>query len=134
MSDKILVVDDEPVVAETVAEVLRAAGYEPETSTDSVAAVRQLAAAAYDLIVSDIMMPDLTGLQLLSLIKARSPSPEVILITGFSTRERAMEALERGAFAYIEKPFDSAELLERVKQALWKRWLAVEWDSHPEGS
>lgn len=125
MAEKILVVDDEPVVAETIAEVLRAAGYEPDTCTGSVDAVRLLSAVTYDLIVSDLMMPDLTGLQLLSVIKARTPAPEVILVTGFSTRERAMEALERGAFAYLEKPFDSGELLERAKQALWKRRLTL---------
>ena len=129
MAEKSLVIDDEPEVGEAIADLLRADGYDPETSSDSVAAVKLFSAVAYDLVLSDIVMPGLTGLQLLSLIKARIPSPEVILVTGYSTRERAMEALEHGAFAYIEKPFDSAELLERVKQALWKRRVSAKHQS-----
>ena len=125
MAEKILVVDDEPEVGDAIADLLRSDGYAPETSTDSVAAVKLLSAVAYDLVLSDIVMPGLTGLQLLSLIKARIPAPEVILMTGYSTSERAMEALEHGAFAFIKKPFDATELLERVKQALWKRKLAL---------
>lgn len=121
MAEKILVVDDEPDVGDAIADLLRAAGYEVETSNDSVAAVRLISTGSYDLIVSDIMMPGLTGLELLSAIKAHRPSPEVILVTGYSTRERAMEAVELGAFAYLEKPFDSEDLLGRVKPALWKR-------------
>ena len=120
---RILVVDDEPEVRDAITDLLRAEGFEPEATSDSVAAAGLISTSAYDVILSDIVMPGLSGLQLLSLIKARAPSPDVILFTGFSTRERAMEALERGAFAYLEKPFDAAELLERVKQALWKRKL-----------
>lgn len=125
MAEKILVVDDEPAVASVVTECLESAGFTPETSTDSVAALGRISAVVYDLIVSDIAMPGLTGLQLLSLIKQHSPSPEVILITGFSTRELAAQALEHGAFAYLEKPFDTTDLVERVKQALWKRRLSL---------
>ncbi len=126
MAEKILVIDDEPEMVEAIADLLRADGYDPETSTDSVAAVKLLSAVAYDLVLSDIVMPGLTGLQLLSLIKARIPAPEVILVTGYSTGERAME---HGAFAFIKKPFDSAELLERVKQALWKRRVSAKHQS-----
>lgn len=125
VAEKILVVDDEPEVGEAIADLLRAAGYEVEVSTDSLAAIGRIMAVSYDLIVSDIMMPGLTGLELLSMIKSHRPSPEVILVTGYSTRERAMEALEHGAFAFIEKPVDAEGLLERVKQALWKRKLAL---------
>lgn len=125
MAGKILVIDDEPEVGEAIADLLRNDGYDSEASRDSVAAVGLISSVAYDLVLSDIVMPGLTGLQLLSLIKAHSPSPEVILVTGYPTRERAMEALEHGAFAFIEKPFDATELLERVKQALWKRKLAL---------
>lgn len=125
MPEKILVVDDEPAVAAVMADALREAGYEPDTRTDSVAALSLISAVAYDLIVSDIAMPGLTGLQLLTLIKAHAPSPEVILITGYGTRELARRALEQGAFAYVEKPFDTADLVERAKQALWKRRLTL---------
>ena len=125
MAEKILVVDDEPAVGAVIADSLRAAGYAPEIVADSQAALSLISATPYDLIVSDVAMPGLTGLQLLALIKARSPSPEVILVTAFSTADLAAQALEHGAFAYLEKPFDTTELLERVKQALWKRRLTL---------
>lgn len=131
MAERILVVDDEPEVAETITELLRDAGYDPEMCTDSVTAFRLLSAAAYDLVVSDIMMPDFSGLLLLSLVKAQSPAPEVILVTGFSTRERALEAVRQGAFAYLEKPFDTDELVALVKQALLKKKLTPGRDSTP---
>ena len=126
MAEKILVVDDEPEVGAVIVDSLREAGYTPEIVDDSVAALSLISATTYDLIVSDVAMPGLTGLQLLALIKARRPSPEVILITAFSTADVAAEALEHGAFGYLEKPFDTAELLERVKQALWKRRVTVD--------
>ena len=125
MAEKILVVDDEPAVGAAIADSLRSAGYEPETATDGVTALSLISATTYDLIVSDVAMPGLTGLQLLALIKERQPSPEVILITAYSTEEVAAQALERGAFGYLGKPFEVDDLLERVKQALWKRRLAL---------
>ena len=125
MAEKILVVDDEPEVGAVIVDSLREAGYTPEIVDDSVAALSLISATTYDLIVSDVAMPGLTGLQLLALIKERQPSPEVILITAYSTEEVAAQALERGAFGYLGKPFEVDDLLERVKQALWKRRLAL---------
>ena len=125
MSERILVIDDEPDVAETIVDVLRASGYDADMRTDSVAALALIAGGSYDLVVSDVVMPLLTGLQLLAQVKTQDNPPEVILVTGFSTREVAETALEHGAFAYVEKPFDLSDFMQRAKQALWKRHLAA---------
>jgi DNA-binding NtrC family response regulator len=130
MTEKILVVDDQSRHAEVLADLLRSAGYDVETCTDGNAAVALASAAGYGVVISDIVMPGLSGLKLLSLIRTRTPAPEVILFTGFGTRERAQEALELGAFAYLEKPFDSGELLERVREALWKRKLSSDQEGN----
>jgi DNA-binding response OmpR family regulator len=121
MAEKILVVDDEPDVGGTIVAVLRASGYEADMRNDSVAALELISGGSYDLIISDIVMPALNGIQLLTLIKAQDHAPEVIMVTGYSSRELAETALEHGAFAYVEKPFDVEELVDRTKQALWRR-------------
>ncbi len=123
--EKILVVDDEPDVGRTIVEVLRASGYEADMRNDSVAALELSSGGSYDLIISDVVMPALNGIELLTLVKAQDHAPEVILVTGYSTREVAETALEHGAFAYVEKPFDVDDLVDRTKQALWRRHLSA---------
>lgn len=118
---RILVVDDDPEILELLRDALRLAGYEPEVTTDSVAAMAGLAAGGYDLVLSDIMMPEVSGLRLLSAAKRASPGTEVILLTGHPTPERALEAARGGAFACLAKPFRIDELLARVQQALAKQ-------------
>lgn len=118
---RILVVDDDPEILELLRDALRLAGYEPEATTDSVAAMARLAAGGYDLVLSDIMMPEVSGLRLLSAAKRASPGTEVILLTGHPTPERALEAARGGAFACLAKPFRIDELLARVQQALEKQ-------------
>lgn len=121
---KILVVDDFEPHLDLVVEALREAGYEPDSTSDSVAAVAAIRKAEYDLVVSDIMMPNLSGLDLLAVVKTASPRTQVILITGLPTRERAMEAVRKGAFAFLEKPYRVDDLLQRIKQALWRAAVA----------
>jgi len=109
-------VDDDPEILELLRDALRLAGYEPEVTTDSVAAMAGLAAGGYDLVLSDIMMPEVSGLRLLSAAKRASPGTEVILLTGHPTPERALEAARGGAFACLVKPFRIDELLARASR------------------
>lgn len=118
---RILVVDDDPEILELLRDALRLAGYEPEATTDGASAMARLAAGGYDLVLSDIMMPEVSGLRLLSAAKRASPGTEVILLTGHPTPERALEAARGGAFACLVKPFRIDELLARVQQALAKQ-------------
>jgi DNA-binding response OmpR family regulator len=143
LTEKILVVDDEPDVGGTIVQAPRASGYEADMRNDSVAALELISRGSYDLIISDVVMPGLNGIQLLTLVKAQDHAPEVILVTGNASRKIAETALEHGAFAYVEKPFDVDELLDRTKQALWRHHLAAVQEqrarqqplrSEPEGS
>ncbi|MBI4610624.1 MAG: response regulator [Candidatus Rokubacteria bacterium] len=118
---RILVVDDESEVLDVMVDVLKQEGYAPQATTDSREASRLLESTAFDVIISDIMMPHLNGLQLLELAKQQNPNVQVVLVTGYSTREVALEALSRGATGYIEKPFHTDQLLASVREAIW-RW------------
>jgi DNA-binding NtrC family response regulator len=121
MDEQILVIDDELEVLSCVLEMLQVEGFEPEGVSDSVEAAQLIKERQFDLILSDISMPNFTGLQLLALVKERSPATEVIIFTGYDTPSWVEEALRHQAFAFIKKPFSLDDLMERVKQALWKR-------------
>lgn len=124
MDEKILVIDDDLDVLESVVDLLRAQGFDPESASDSTVAARLVQERQFDLILSDINMPHLTGLQLLTLVKECAPLTEVIMLTGYDAPGWVDEALEHKAFAFIKKPFALDDLVERVKQALWKRRMA----------
>lgn len=111
-------------------DVLEAAGYAPESTTDSREASRHLETTTFDILVSDILMPHLSGFELLELARRRNPDVQVILVTGYSTREMAFEALKRGASGYIEKPFPTEQLLAAVREAV--RRSRSQWN--PAGS
>lgn len=118
---RILVVDDEPEILELLVDVLAQEGYAAQSTSDSLEAARLLEATAFDLVVSDIVMPHLDGLQLLDIAKRRNPDVEVVLMTGYATRELARDAREKGAAAFIEKPFRMDQLLAALRGALL-RW------------
>ncbi len=121
--NRILLVDDESQVLESLKVFFRDQGYQVNTAPDGAAALEQLQQSPHDLVVTDIRMPNMTGIELLRSIKEQYPHVEVILITGYGSEEIAAEARRLGAYDYIEKPFDALELLktifnclERVKQ------------------
>lgn len=99
-------------------EVLKLDGYAPTASNDPREAVRLLEATAFDLVVSDIVMPHLTGLQLLELAKRTNPDVEVLLVTAYSTRDVAMDALKKGAAGFLEKPFSIDQFRAAAHEAL----------------
>ena len=119
----ILVIDDEPEVLAVMVDVLEQEGYSPRSTSDSREASRLLEEATFDVIVSDIMMPHLSGLQLLEMAKRQNPDVQVVFVTGYSTREVAIEALNKGASGFIEKPFQTHQLVAAVREALWRRRL-----------
>jgi CheY-like chemotaxis protein len=120
---RILVIEDEPKVLEVIVDLLQHAGYSTQATTDSREAVRLLETTAFDVVVSDIMMPYLNGLQVLELAKRQSPDAQVVLVTAYSTREIAAEALNKGASGFVEKPFQTEQLLRAVREALRRRRL-----------
>jgi len=114
---KVLVVDDEQVVLDGVGRHLRRDGYEVRTALDATEALALLNGEGTDVLISDLMMPGMDGLELLDRISAFAAPPPVIMITGYATMRTALQALRKGAFDYIAKPFTRAELLGVVARA-----------------
>jgi DNA-binding NtrC family response regulator len=118
MSAAILVVDDDPDVQETVSLLLHSHGYDVVTAGSGEEALSRLAERAVDVLVSDIKMPGLTGLEVLERARVLVPGLGVILMTGYATQESAIEALRRGASDYLLKPFKLDELHLSIQRVL----------------
>jgi len=112
----VLIVDDELNVRQLLSKVLSKEGYQIYTASDGVAALELFQTTNIDIIISDIKMPRMTGIELLHKIKAIEPEVGFILITAFATTETAIDALKSGAQDYVTKPFDFSEILMAVKK------------------
>src|SRR5437867_7183298 len=118
MSTSILVVDDERAIQDSIAWCLRADGHDVRTASDGEEAMAIMADQSFDLIISDIIMPGLSGVDLLRKAHVLQPQTLFVLITAFATVETAVEALREGASDYIVKPFKFDELRLRVPRLL----------------
>ncbi|MEJ2085276.1 MAG: sigma-54 dependent transcriptional regulator, partial [Acidobacteriota bacterium] len=126
MTAHILVIDDEPSMLEFLSLLLEEVGYEV-TTADSVAAGRKTVSEGdFDLVLCDIIMPDGNGLDLLRDIKARNASTSVIMMTAYTSTKSAIEAMKRGAYDYVSKPFDVDELKVVIQKAIEKTELVDE--------
>jgi len=114
---KVLVVDDEQVVLDGVSRHLKRDGYEVVTALSAAEALEAIEEDEVSVLVSDLMMPGMDGLELLDRIRETVPGLPVIMITGYATMKTALQALRKGAFDYIAKPFTRAELLGVVARA-----------------
>jgi DNA-binding NtrC family response regulator len=114
---KIMVLDDEPIVCKRLKPALERQGYEVDTFTQSSEAMEQIQRVTYDIIITDLKMKGVDGMQLLGEAKRRSPNTEVIVITGFATMETAKESFHKGVFDFIAKPFKLTEIQEVVSRA-----------------
>ncbi len=123
---RVLLADDERAIAITLADDLRRAGYEVETASDGNEAVASYDAGRFDAVITDLNMPGRTGLQLLEHVKASERSSEVIIITGYGTIDSAVDAMRKGAFDYVLKPFNNDEILEKLRKVAELRRLRSE--------
>src|SRR5690606_11710493 len=105
MKPRILVVDDEESIREFLDIMLRKEGYEVTCAEDGKVALELLKKRSFDMVISDMQMPHVTGLELLKEVKASYPNMVFMLITAFGTTETAVEAMKLGAYDYILKPF-----------------------------
>jgi DNA-binding NtrC family response regulator len=126
MSASILVVDDEEIVLRSCLRILGDAGYAVQAVPDSLAALRKIEESPYDIVVLDIMMPNIDGIEVLRRVKETHPDIDVIMITGLSQIDTAVRAMKLGAFDYLSKPFDPEELKLVVERALERRRLLQE--------
>ncbi|MCK9328498.1 MAG: response regulator [Candidatus Cloacimonetes bacterium] len=118
MKKNILVVDDEQDIRELISDLLETKGYRILTACDGEDALSKMANESFDLFIIDMSMPRMDGMTLLKEIKKIQPLAVVIVLTGFSSIEGAVNAIQAGAFQYISKPVKAKELFEIVEKAL----------------
>ena len=114
---EVLLLDDEPIVGQRLKSGLEKIGCAVEVYEDSVKALSRIEEKTFDIIITDVMMNEVDGLQILEAAKKSSPSTKVIVITGFATVPLAREAMEKGAFDMIAKPFKPSDLRMLVVKA-----------------
>ncbi len=117
---RIMVLDDEPIVCKRLKPALEKLGYEVDTFTQSPEAMLQIQQTSYDIIITDLKMKEIDGMQFLTEAKKRHPGTEVIVITGFATMETAKQSFQKGVFDFIAKPFKLSEIQEVVARAAAK--------------
>jgi DNA-binding NtrC family response regulator len=125
-SQRIMLIDNEVGLCRMMEAVLKDQGYQVKSFTRPVQAVAEFSAGDYDLIISDIKMPEMDGLEVLQHVRNRDPEVPVIMITAYATVEMSIQALRRGAYDMLTKPFEPDELTYRVKNALQHHELVSE--------
>ncbi|HET7824316.1 MAG TPA: sigma-54 dependent transcriptional regulator, partial [Anaeromyxobacter sp.] len=123
---KILVVDDQKNMRATTAIVLREAGHVVEEAEDGAAAIQRVQQEAFDVVLTDLRMPGVDGMEVLRGVQRSAPETQVIVMTAYGTIESAVDAIRRGAYDFLAKPFKEDELLLRIEKALEKRRLVGE--------
>jgi len=120
------VIDDEPIIHEVLSQLLTSEGYEVELSSSGEEALEKHSSQIYDLILLDLLMPGLDGIEVLKAIKKIDPQAVIIIITAYGSVESAITAMKMGAYDYIQKPFKHEELLLTIKRALEHKSLQEE--------
>ncbi len=117
---RVFVVDDEPDVVELLQTILQAAGFEVEVATDGRSALARLLAKPADLLVLDLMMPDLDGFELLKLLRLdqRAAAMPVLIVSARTGQQDQIESLQLGANAYLCKPFSPRDLVRQIRALL----------------
>ena len=123
---RILIVDDELIARQNLEHILRKEGYVTVCAENGEAAIRQLEHGEFDLVLTDLRMQPVDGMELLRTTKQLFPNTEVIMLTGYATVNSAVEAMQKGAYHYVAKPYNFEEVRVLVRQALDKRQLRLE--------
>ena len=115
---KILILDDEPIVTKRLKPALEKRGYEVETFTQSSSALKRIQEERFDIVITDLKMEGVSGMEFLEKVKEKWPQTEVIVITGFATMETAKESFKKGVFDFLAKPFKLGEIIDIVAKAV----------------
>ena len=126
MSEKVLLVDDEKEFLEIMSERMKARDMDVTTATSADQALEIIEKEAFDAIILDFQMPGMDGMEALKAIKAKKPEAQIILLTGYATVEKSVEAMKIGATDFVEKPADLEILSEKIKNAKAEKMLIVE--------
>jgi len=125
-SYSILVVDDEPLIRKSLYEILKIEGFDTHTAVNGEDAISLFSSRSFDIVITDMKLPKMSGLELLSSIKKASPLTEVILITGYGSIESAVNAMKQGAFDYVTKPIVDDEIKILISKIIEKKCLLEE--------
>lgn len=120
------IIDDEPIIHEVLGDLLTSEGYSVEISSGGKEALKKFDSQSYDLILLDLLMPGMDGIEVLHKIKEKDPEAQVIIITAYASVESAISAMKSGAFDYVQKPFKHDELLMTIKRAIEHKTLQQE--------
>lgn len=126
MSEKVLLVDDETEFLEIMSERMEARGMAVTTAESADQALTILEKKSFDAIVMDFQMPEMDGIQALKAIKSKKPELQIILLTGYATVEKTVEAMKIGATDFLEKPADLEALAAKIKRAKAEKMLFCE--------
>jgi len=121
MRDQILIVDDHPPICKSLSDVINRAGYEAHVANDGYEAVEAIRQKRFSVVVTDIRMPKMDGLEVLQKAKAIIPDVDVIVITGNANVDSAVEAMKNGAYDYIRKPFSMDKITAVIEEAIARK-------------
>ena len=126
MSEKVLIIDDEQEFMDALAERMTHRGMDVTTSSSAIDALQSVEDKSFDVVVLDLQMPEMDGIETLKILKKKKPELQVILLTGHATVEKGIEAMKLGAMDLLEKPADLTTLTDKIKKAQAKKMILVE--------
>jgi DNA-binding NtrC family response regulator len=126
---EVLLLDDEPIVGKRLKPALAKIGCNVEVFEQPAAALKRIDEKAFDIVVTDIRMDDIDGIQVLEHVISKSPRTKVIMITGYAMMALAREAMEKGAFDFIAKPFQPDDLRKVIAKAAKALGSAINFDT-----
>ena len=127
---RVLVVDDEEIIRKLLQRTLEAAHYDVVTAASGEEALNKVSQLDFRVVLCDITMPGMSGIELLQQLTANWPETPVVMVTALADAQTAVEAMKMGAYDYIVKPFDSPDLLQKMHRAMEKRNLLLEQERH----
>jgi DNA-binding NtrC family response regulator len=122
---KVLVVDDEEIARKNLDHILQKEGYIVVMAASGAEALEKMKTSNFDVVLTDIRMENISGIDVLEKTKSRYPETEVIMVTAYASTDSATETLKKGAFQYIAKPFKISEIRITVKQAIEKKLSTI---------
>ena len=126
MSEKVLLIDDEQDFLDVMSERMEARSIDVSTASSAREGLEKAAAGSFDIVILDLMMPEMDGIETLRILKEKNPDLEVILLTGHATIKQGIEAMKLGALDLLEKPADLNELTEKIHAAQAKKMVIAE--------
>ncbi|MFC1949471.1 sigma-54-dependent transcriptional regulator [Chloroflexota bacterium] len=127
---RVLVVDDEEIIRKLLQRTLEVAHYDVVTAASGEEALNKVSQMDFRVVLCDITMPGMSGIELLQQLTANWPETPVIMVTALADAQTAVEAMKMGAYDFIVKPFDSPDLLQKMHRAMEKRHLLLEQERH----